>query len=67
MEERYFAAQVTPDRRYLYVSHLPGQGGKDWGYDFRATQAARLTRAQAARFRRYGAQCGFRAVVLNTL
>lgn len=53
----YYAGQVTLDNHCLYVNQLPGQGGKDWGYVFRASEAKRLTKAQAERFRKHCEYC----------
>lgn len=49
--------------RLWYVSHLPGEGGKDWGYDYTVAKARLLTPYWCRRFRRdcerVGAVAGF--------
>lgn len=55
---KYICYHVTPNGQFLYVSHLPGDGGVDWGYCFHSAGAKLLTRRQALRWRRETSQNG---------
>jgi hypothetical protein len=47
---KYVCFYVAASGQYLYVSHLPGDGGKDWGYVFHAAGALPLTQRQARKW-----------------
>ena len=48
----HLAWRVEHNGTLAFVSHLPGQGGKDWGYTGTSEQARLLTAAQLRRFQR---------------
>lgn len=52
MSVKYVCFDIATNGTFLYVSHLPGDGGKDWGYVYHAAGARPLTRQQAMRWSR---------------
>lgn len=53
METKYLCYYVATNGQYCYVSHLPGDGGVDWGYVFHSAGARLLTLNQARRWWNY--------------
>lgn len=52
MTVKYLCFYVATSGEFIYVSHLPGDGGKDWGYALHAAGGLPLTRRQAIRWSR---------------
>lgn len=58
--KRYIASTTDQRGRPMYVTHYPGEGGKDWGYGSEKL-AKRMPESWVTRFRKHcrdvGCQC----------
>lgn len=52
-----FIAYAQWNDRLFYVSELPGEGGKDWGYTTDASQAKQLSQYWVRRWNAHGKHC----------